>query len=114
MNVSSIESLSFVTLDGAERKFRLTMRNHKNLAERFGSGFLQMTLSVGLPHILYECLEDKNDITEEGFIDVLPPDEELLISFYSALKKQFTPTVNDRYRPVAVNPTIAEIPPTGG
>lgn len=115
--VSSIEPLEFTTLDGAERKFRLTMRNHKNLAEKFGASWLTMTVSAGLPHILYECLVDAEKeeglLTEEQFMDLLPPDETLLLGFYEALKERFTPAVNERYRPVA-RPTGATTQLTNG
>lgn len=106
--VSCIAPLKFTTVDGAEREFRLTMRQQRDIANKFGPALVNMTLSAALPGILYECLVDKAAVTEEEFIDILPPDEELLTGFYKALREHFCgPKVegNEKYRPPKTPPT---------
>lgn len=122
MIVSCIEPLPFTTTDGAERKFRLTALEEAKISQKLGSDFLAMSLSVAMPKMLFVCLIDPGDLTEDEFASVLPPDSDLLLGFWSTLKAHYrgAPEVqaaNERYRPTkaatqATNGSISL--PSGG
>lgn len=102
--VSCIEPLPFTTVDGVERRFRLRAREQALISQKVGADLLAMRLAVALPKMLYECLVDADGMTEDEFLDVLPPDTELLSGFWAALTEHYSgpPSVrqaNERYRP---------------
>lgn len=120
--VSCIEPLKFTTLDGAEREFRLTAYEEARISQNLGSDFLTMSLMAAMPRMLFVCLVEPGDLTLETFSSLLPPDSELLLGFWNALKEHYrgTPEIqqaNEKYRPTKgttqpVNGSI--LPPSGG
>ena len=76
------EPLRLTLVDKQEREFLLTMGGVKKLKERFKakaiSDLLQADLvDAGVP-ILYEAMLDKQGMTEEQFMELLPADLESL------------------------------------
>lgn len=120
--ISCIEPLPFMTTDGAERKFRLTALEESRIAQKLGVDLASMPTSFAMPKLLFMCLVDPGDLTEEQFTSILPPDSDLMVGLWTALKAHYrgAPEVqaaNERYRPTkaatqATNGSI--LPPSGG
>jgi hypothetical protein len=93
-------------MDGVEREFRLTMREQRDTIDNFGEKINQASLAQFLPKILYKCLVDKN-ISEDEFVAVLQPDEELLLGFFTKLREHCSRSFesNEKYRPTKTPPT---------
>lgn len=101
MNISGIAPITFTTLDGVERKFRLTNSRLVRWLERKDRlSSLRQTY-----FLLWECLEDRGKLTEDDLIDLLPADGDLLKGLSDAILDRFgrdkPPTIeaNEKYRP---------------
>jgi hypothetical protein len=105
MDISGLPTLKFTTMDGVEREFRLTMREQRDIANKFGEKLAQTSVATFIPSILYMCLVDKS-ITEDEFASILQPDEELLIGFYTTLREHCGKSINgnEKYRPTKTPP----------
>lgn len=97
---STIEPLTLTLMDGAERGFRLTMKEIRALTRRFGSDLMNTSVSEYSISVLWEALLDKpSEMTEDDFAALLPPDPEILLGFFQALQKHCSPASNEKYRP---------------
>lgn len=93
---STIEPLMLECLDGEKRQFLLSMRTMRELAK---SG-IQTTTSTAefIVVALHKALVD-SALSEDDLAEVLPPDTDLLINFWTALVKHCSAKGNDQYRP---------------
>jgi hypothetical protein len=108
------EPLLLTLLDGQEYKFLLSMGGLKRLKERFKakgiSDLLQADLvDAGVP-ILFEALQNKDELKEDKFIDLVPANLEDMGRAILKLFGASMPGPKDR-PPV---PNLTEIPPRIG
>lgn len=87
--IRPIEALRFTTLDGKERRFLLTMGGIRRIKSRFqvktlGEFMNQDAAEVGIP-LLYEALQDKGDLTEDEFAELLPAHMETIAKLSAEL-----------------------------
>lgn len=75
----AIEPVSLTTIDGEERKFLLTRGALNRLRKKLQAKNLPEILKkVGsdddgaMGTFLYECLQDKGELTEEKFLEIMP------------------------------------------
>ncbi len=93
----ALPSLTFKTMDGAEREFRLSMAFNRRLKKHGVTP--ETTLVEFIAPALYEALVDQQGLTLEQFENILPQDVELCISFFNQLREHCSPKENERYRP---------------
>jgi hypothetical protein len=92
--------ITFVTLDGAEREFRLTNAQFLGIARATQAG-----KSIGPCEFLWHALADKSGLTEEAFLEILPlADFELLTGLMDDINKEWAgrnkaDPRNEKHRP---------------
>ena len=73
-----VEPVRIVLLDGKERLFLLSAGALRRVREKLKAGNLQEVLERDIeaagPALLWEALREKNGITEEDFLELLPAD----------------------------------------
>ena len=108
--MGAITPVSLLCVDGQERKFLLSMGGIRRLKSRLGVKtlaeiFQQDIEAAGIP-IFYEALQDRGDMTEDQFANLLPSDLPTLMDALMTLLDRSYPDKKRRAE-AAANPTPA-------
>lgn len=100
----------FVTLDGVERKFRLTNKQFMEIARLSHTG-----KAIGPCEFLWYAMSDKDGLTEDEFLELLPvADFEVLTGLMDEINKEWTGRNKSDQRNDRLRPIKAEIQSTNG
>jgi hypothetical protein len=99
--MNAIEPLGFWLLDGREAKFLLNFAQIRRAAADVAAS-TETNAALGaidtFGRTLYVAMLDKDEMTYEQFLEILPPDGDLLKDFFDALKEHCGVAQNDKYR----------------